>query len=184
MRVQKYELRIYICLDREFAQQSRAKAMNRRDDRPIQRPLMPHPANALGGCCRLKKFVQLSSETLAHLIRRAISEGYCDDLIYTDVLRAQNMQIALDEHGCLARPGARRNRNVPVEGSRRQYLFRLQFASVALNHDAHNSRRANLWAANGRQPLAYQRRPEPERVKVQTTGHMIGSLFHFCGLSF
>ena len=124
MLIQQDKLRIYVGFDRKLMQQSRTKTVNGRDYRAIERPFMAQPLASLIAGGGSQQLVQFFPEAAAHLVGGAIRKSDGDDLIYGEVMRPENVQITLDQHGGFARTRPGRHGNMPVKHLRSFSLFR------------------------------------------------------------
>jgi len=109
MLVEEEKLRIDTRFNRELAQHARAKAVNRRDHRAVERAFVVEPPSSLFFVGDAQHLVQLAAQALVHFVCSAIGEGDRDDLIDRETVFAEDVDVALDEHGGLARPRPRRH---------------------------------------------------------------------------
>src|SRR6185503_20850086 len=112
MFVEQQKLRIDARLDWKFAQHARAKTVDRRDDGAVESAFVVEPMPALRFIRDAKHQVDFAAKAFAHFVRSAIrkSDGY--DLIYGEAVFAEDVDVALDEDGGLARPRPGRHRDV------------------------------------------------------------------------
>ena len=80
------------------------------------------------GPARREYLVEFCLEPLAHLIRGAIGKSDRDDLIYRDVFVAKNVEVSLDQDGCLARARTGGHGDVTVERVSGELLLGFQLA--------------------------------------------------------
>ena len=113
--IEQDELGIDTGFDRKLAKQTRAKAMNGSYDGAVQSAFVLEPAAALFVGRDAQHQVELAAQALAHFVRGAIGEGNCDDLIDREFVFAENVDVALDEDGRLARSRPRRHRDMLVD---------------------------------------------------------------------
>ena len=123
MLVEQPKLRIDVRFNRKLVKQARTETMNGGDDGAFQRALVTQPAHPLVAGTFAQQRIDLFPHALAHFIRGAVRKSDCDDVVYCDVLRAQNVKIALNQDGSLARARTRSHRKVTLDGVRSRCLF-------------------------------------------------------------
>jgi len=89
--------------------------VNGGDHGAVQRALVIQPVSPVVSRSGLQNEIELFPEPLAHLVGRAIGKRDGDDLIDVEVVFAQDVQIALDEHRRLARARPGRHRDVLLD---------------------------------------------------------------------
>ena len=115
MFVEQQKLRIDARFDRKLAQHARAKAVNRRDYRAVERAFVIEPAPALVFVRDAEHLVELAAQALVHFVRGAIGERDRDDLIDGETVFAEDVDVAFDEDSSLARPRPCRHRDVFID---------------------------------------------------------------------
>ena len=115
MFVEQQKLRIDARFDRKLAQHARAKAVNRGDHCAVERAFVVEPAAALFFVGDAQHLVELAAQAFAHFVGGAIGESDRDDLIDGETVFAEDVDVALDEDGRLARPRPCRHRDVFVD---------------------------------------------------------------------
>src|SRR3989442_782663 len=126
MLIQQHKLRIYVGFDWKLMQQPRTKTVDSGDYRPIKRAFMAQPLASFIAAGGPQQLIQFFPEAAAHLVGSAIGKSDGDDLIYGDVVGAENVQVTLDQDGGLARARPSRYGNMPVKHLCSLSLFRSQ----------------------------------------------------------
>jgi len=129
MLVEQDELRINVGFDRKFMEQARTETVNGGDYGAFQSSFVTQPRLALLGRRSPQNLVHARAHALAHLVRGAISESDRDDVINRNLFRAQDFEIALDQHERFARTRSGSHRQMTIERVRGRPLLGLKFAN-------------------------------------------------------
>src|ERR1051325_10696076 len=109
MFVEQKELWVDTRFDRKLAQQARAEAVNRSDHCAVEGAFVIKPAPTLVAGRDAQHVIEIRAQALAHFISGAVGECDGDDLIDSEAVFAEDMQVAFDQDRRFTRAGSGRD---------------------------------------------------------------------------
>src|SRR4051812_22035471 len=122
MLIKQHKLRINVRLDGKLVQQSRAEAVDGRDNRAFEGSLVTQPCLPFRTRRLLQQAIDSRPNALPHFVRRTIRKSDGDDVVDRYFSSAQDFKVSLNQDEGF--PGARSggHRQVTVKRVRGDFL--------------------------------------------------------------